>query len=119
MEIFKKRKMRFDGHDYYINLEKLKEVCLSSPKDVGTKEIQIAQTYEMDETGEFGLQTKVEHETKTMGSSQNDMIIYDIVKLLIVSILENNSTEQGFEITFGLQIAINTLLAWGILEEIK
>jgi hypothetical protein len=73
----------------------------------------------MDETGEFGLQTKVEHETKTMGSSQNDMIIYDIVKLLIVSILENNSTEQGFEITFGLQTAINTLLAWGILEEIK
>ncbi len=119
MEIFKKRKVHFGGHEYFINLTKLKEVCLSSSKDGGTREIQIAQTYEMDETGEFGLQTKVEHETKTIGSTQNDMIIYDIVKLLILSLLENNSTEQEFEMTFGLQIAINTLLAWGVLEEIK
>lgn len=119
MEIFKRKKVHFNGYDYYINLEKLKEVCLSSSKDGGTKEIQIAQTYEMDETGEFGLQTKVEHETKTIGSSQNDMIIYDIVKLLIISLLENDNTEQEFRVTFGLQIAINTLLAWGILEEIN
>lgn len=119
MGIFKKNKIVFKGQSYSINLLKLKEICLSSSKDGGTKEVQIAQTYEIDENGEFELQTKVEHETKTIGNPQNDMIIYDIVKLLIISLLENGSTEEEFEITFGHQLAINTLLNWGILEEIK
>lgn len=117
--MIRKNKVSFGGRNYAINLMKLKEVCLSSSKEGGTKEIQIAQTYEMDETGEFELQTKVEHETKTIGNTQNDMIVYDIVKILIISLLENNSTEQEFEATFGVQLAINTLLSWGILEEIN
>jgi hypothetical protein len=119
MGIFKKEIITFKGYDYYIDLIKLKEICLSSTKDVGTKEIQIAQTYEMDERGEFELQTKVEHETKTMGNTQNDMIIYDIVKILLISLLENTDTEEEFKMTFGLQLAINTLLSWGILVKIN
>ena len=115
----KHKKITFGGKAYSINLLKLKEVCLTSSNDGGTKEIQIAQTYEIDERGELELQTKVEHETKTVGNPQNDMIIYDIVKLLIISLLENNSTIEEFELTFGLQLAINTLLNWGILEEIN
>ena len=118
MKGFKKNKIIFGGHNYSINLLKLKEVCLSSSNEGGTKEIQIAQTYEMDDSGEFELQTKVEHETKTIGNAQNDMIIYDIVKILVISLLENTSTEQDFEITFGHQLAVNTLVSWGILEEI-
>jgi len=117
--MFKKNKITFGGNTYRINLLKLKEVCLSSSNEGNTKEIQIAQTYEIDEDGELELQTKVEHETKTIGNPQNDMIIYDIVKILIMSLLENDNTQKDFEITFGLQIAINTLLSWGILEEIN
>ena len=117
MKMFKNN-IKFGKHTYKINLLKLKEVCLSSSSEGGTREVQIAQTYEMDESGEFELQTKVEHETKTIGNVQNDMIIYDIVKILIISLLENTNTEKEFEITFGLQLAVNTLLSWGILEEI-
>lgn len=104
---------------YKLNLLKLKEVCLTTTSDCKTKEIQIAQTYEIDESGELELQTKVEHETKSPDNQQNDMIIYDIVKILIISLLENTSTETEFETTFGLELAINTLLSWGILEEIN
>ena len=118
MEIFKKRKVRFGGHEYFINLVKLKEICLSSSSEGGIKEIQIAQTYEANSNDELELMTKVEHETKTIGNTQNDMIIYDIVKILIISLLENTETEENMEITFGTQIAINTLLSWGILEKI-
>jgi hypothetical protein len=120
MGIFNKNStvVKFNGYAYAINLDKLKEVCLSSSKEGATKEIQIAQTYEMDDTGELELQTKVEHETRTVGIPQNDMIVYDIVKILIISLLENTDTIKDFTITFGLQIALNTLLSWGILEKV-
>ena len=45
------------------------------------------------------------------------MIVYDIVKLIIISLLENNNTEADFQNDFGTAFAINTLLSWGILEE--
>lgn len=120
MGIFNKNKscVKFGDYTYTINLTKLKEVCLTSSKDGGVKEIQIAQTYEVNDGNELELLSKVEHETKTIGNAQNDMIIYDIVKILIISLLENTETEKNMEITFGTQIAINTLLSWGILEKI-
>ena len=119
MGIFKdSNTIKFGDFTYKINLTKLKEVCLTSSSEGGIREIQIAQTYELNDTEELELQTKVEHETKTIGNSQNDMIIYDIVKLLIVSLLENTETQKEFRITFGTQIAINTLVSWGILEKI-
>ena len=45
------------------------------------------------------------------------MIVYDIVKLIIISLLENSNTEVDFQYDFGTVFAINTLLSWGILEE--
>jgi hypothetical protein len=109
----------FGDYTYKLNLEKLKKVCLTASSEGGTKEVQIAQTYELDEMEDtLNLTQKIEHETKTFGNSQNDMIIYDIVKLLIISLLEKDNNNKEFEITFGTQIAINTLVEWGILERI-
>lgn len=111
--------VKFGKHTYRLNLEALKKVCLTSSSEGGTKEVQVAQTYEIDDTNEtLNLTQKIEHETKTFGNTQNDMIIYDIVKILLVSLLEKDLTINDFEITFGAQIAINTLLSWGILEKI-
>lgn len=110
--------IKFGDYTYRLNLEKLKEVCLTSSKDGTGREIQIAQTYETDENEELNLISKVEHETKTFGNNQNDMIIYDIFKLLLVSLLEDNSTSKEFVPTFSTMLAINTLLSWGILEKI-
>ena len=77
------------------NLVKLKEICLSSSSEGGIKEIQIAQTYEVDENDELNIVSKVEHETKSFNNAQNDMIVYDIVKIFLVSLLENNETEDA------------------------
>lgn len=111
--------VKFGDYTYRLNLEKLKELCFGSSKDGIGKEIEIAQTYELDDNDELSLVSKVEHETKTVGNNQNDMIIYDIFKMLLVPLIENTSTLKEFKLTFVDALAINTLLGWGVLEKIK
>lgn len=121
MKMFKKNEkyITFKGNKYALNLDKLREVCLTSSTSGGTSEFEISQAYEAREDGEFALASKVEHETKTTGNPQNDMIIYDIVKVLILSLLDNNTYENEFEWTFGLSLTVNTLITWGILQEVE
>ena len=107
----------FNGKKYALNLERLKEVCLTPSSEYGGKEMEITQVYEPDNMGEFVMASRVEHETKVNKTPQNDMIVYDIVKLIIISLLENSNTEADFQNDFGTVFAINTLLSWGILEE--
>lgn len=111
--------LTFNGVKYALNLEKMKEVCLTPSSEYGAKEMEITQVYEPDSTGEFSMASRVEHETKVNKTPQNDMIVYDIVKLIIISLLENESTEAEFQLDFGTAFAINTLLNWGILEELE
>jgi hypothetical protein len=124
MNLLKRNKMGkkyidFGEHTYRFNLEKIKELCLSSSANGGAREIQIAQTYEVDEDNEMNLLSKVEHETKTFGNSQNDMIIYDIFKIMLVSLLEIDNNKTHFVPTFANALVINTLIEWGILEKIN
>lgn len=124
MSLFKKNNedvkyITFGGKKYALNFEKLKEVCLSSSSEGTSKEMEITQVYEPDAVGEFSIASRVEHETKINKVPQNDMIVYDIVKLLILSLLENNNTEDVFKIDFSTALSINTLLSWGILEELS
>jgi hypothetical protein len=110
----------FQGRTYLINFKKLKEVCLNSSNDGGsTKEIEISQSYERSENGEFELSGKLEHETKFIGNTQNDMIVYDIVKLMLITLLENNCLEESFQTTLGTCLSLNTLINWGVIEEIE
>ena len=119
---FKKKNMEikyitFNKKKYTFNLEKLKEVCLTS-SDKGGRELEITQVYEPLEDGEMVISSRVEHETKVSKTLQNDMIVYDIVKLFITSLLDKNSVnENEYEMDFSTALAINTLLSWGILEE--
>ena len=87
----------FNGKKYALNLERLKDVCLTPSSEYGGKEIEITQVYEPDNTGDFAITSKVEHETKINKTPQNDMIVYDIVKLIIISLLENSNTEVDFK----------------------
>lgn len=109
--------IKFGHYTYAINLSKLKELCLSSSNDIGSKEIQIVQTYDADEVEGLSLSQKIEHETKSMGGNQNGMI-YEILKLMIITILENNDGIKDFNPTFGTAFAINTLIEWGIITKI-
>lgn len=109
----------FCGKKYALNLEKLKDVCLTSSKDGLNKEVEISQAYEPDDNGELVISNKVEHETKIYGNQQNDMIIYDVVKVLVIALLENNQDEESFTMDFGTCLTINTLINWGILIEVE
>jgi hypothetical protein len=117
MGIFKKKyaPIVFEGKKYAINLEQLKKVCLSSSSEGGTREYEISQVYEAEDNDEMRLSSKVEHETKVSGNPQNDMIVYDVVKVLILSLLD----KTDFVMDFGTTLAINTLLSWGVLEELE
>lgn len=114
-----KKYISFGGKIYALNLEKLKEVCLTSSQEGGAKEIEITNVYEPNNDGEYTMSSRVEHETKVTKTLQNDMIIYDIVKLLLISLLENDNVEENFQIDFGTALAVNTLISWGVLEEKK
>lgn len=110
--------IQFKGKKYAFNLEKFREVCTPVPSEFGPREFELSQIYERDETGDFSIQQKVEHETKSAGNQQSDMIVYDVVKMMIVSILENSQTEKELEWDLGTAIAMNTLISWGVLEEL-
>lgn len=113
----KDKYISFNGKKYALNLEKLKEVCLTPSNENGGREFEVTQVYEPDGSGDFNIASRVEHETKTSKVLQNDMIVYDIVKLLILAILENNNVEDEFRFDFSTVFAVNTLINWGILEE--
>jgi len=114
MSLINNKYFSFCGKKYVLNLMKLKEICLTPPSKDGNNELEISQAYEADDNGELRLSSKVEHETRTFGTSQNDVIVYDFVKLLIISLLEYNGSEEVSDL--GTMVTINTLIYWGILE---
>jgi hypothetical protein len=122
MKLFKKENnmknnfISFKGKKYAFNYEKLKEVCLTA-SDTGAKEVEITQVYEPLKDGELSISSRVEHETKLNKTLQNDMIMYDIVKLLVTTLLDKNLLEDEYQMDFSSALAINTLLSWGVLEE--
>ena len=110
----------FKGKKYAIDFEAFKRMCLPTNKDLGgTREYEISQVYELGEDGDLNLSSKVEHETKSSTNPQNDMIVYDVIKMLIVSLLENNGTEKDFEYDFGTAFALNTLISIGVVVEVE
>lgn len=110
--------IKFKGKKFAIDLDAFKAVCTPETQDLGTREYEISQVYERSDNGEIDLASKVEHEIKGSGNPQNDMIVYDVVKMLIVSLLENDKTEEEFDYDFGTVFALNTLISWGVIKEI-
>ena len=110
--------IRFKGRVFVIDIDAFKSVCTPYTKELGTREYEISQVYERMDNGELDISSKVEHETKGNGNPQNDMIVYDVVKMLIVSLLENDRIEKDFEYDFGTTFAMNTLISWGVIKEV-
>jgi hypothetical protein len=111
--------IRIYGKKYAFNLDAIKEICLNQHESNGTKEYEISQAYERQDDGEFTLSSKLEHEVKTIGNQQNDMILYDVVKLFIVSLLENNTNIDEEDFDLGTALALNTMISWGVIYEVE
>ena len=114
------------GRQYAFDLEKIKKLCITSNKESGG-EVEIMEVHEPDNKGILQLASKTVHEVKSTGNPQNDTIVYDMVKLFIVSVLscEAKVGDKGNEVAvldqidFGTRLAFNTLLEAGLLYEIK
>lgn len=110
----------FKGKRYALDIDAFKKVCIPTNKDLsGSREYEISQVYEAGEDGELNITSKVEHETKGSTNPQNDMIVYDVIKMLLMSILGNDKVEEEFEYDFGTAFALNTLLSIGVLVELE
>ena len=117
VELWGEKYLTFKGKKYAFNLEALKKVCLTSSSENSGREMEITNVYEPTPDGDFIISSKVEHETKVNKTLQNDMIVYDFVKMFILTLLEVNSNELEYQDTLSTVLAINTLVSWGILEE--
>lgn len=112
----------YNGKCYALNLDVLKQVCFISDGQK-TKETEITETYGLTNNGDFEIVAKETKEMKGSGNPQNDMIIYDIIKLLITGLLTNNvipdDEEDEIPMDFATALAFNTCLRCGILIEVK
>ena len=112
--------LTFNEKRYRLNIKKINEFCLVSSGKNGN-EREITEAYENDENGEFRLSSKINREIPTTGNSQEDMIVYDFIKSLVVKLLdcEVKTKDTEKEVNFGFAIAFNTLVSEGMIEEIK
>ena len=110
--------IKFHDKIYALDLDAIKKVCLVSADQNG-KETEVTEAYETDEENKLTLSSKIVRDIKSTGNPQNDMIIYDVVKLFIIRLIDNSSLESEFEMDFSTALAINTLIKWGMLVEIN
>lgn len=122
----------YRNRKYAFNLEAVKKLCFLSDVQKG-KETEIAESYVKNDMGIMEMVAKETKELKGSGNPQNDMIIYDIVKLLMTALLANNTNPQipyadenddeeneiDFIMDFSTALAFNTCIMAGILVEVK
>ena len=109
--------IKFKGVSYAFDLDAIKNACLISGDQNG-KETEVTEAYETDDDNNLSLASKIVRDIKSTGNPQNDMIIYDVVKLFIIRLIDNTQTEREFDMDFSTALAINTLLKWGMLIKI-
>lgn len=80
------------------------------------KETEIVDLYEMDAEGKATLTNKTIREAKNTSLDQIDGVKYDLVKLLITSVLSDGDNEYN---NTGSNISFNTLLENEFIYEIN
>lgn len=100
---------------YAMNLQKIADFCLVSDK-LKNKESEVTEGYEVTDDNGPELVSKVVREIKTNGNPQNDTIKYDLIRIFIDVVLGAEGILP--EMTTGMKIAFNTLLANDFIYEI-
>lgn len=103
----------YNNKRYMIDFNQFKKICLISSNE-NSREKEITNGYTLEDDGLL-LTSKIERELKSEGNPQNDIIMWDLVKILITKILEGDAKEM----TPSLSIAFNTLIMNNILIEIE
>ena len=109
----------FGGRKYALDFNVLQKACFSSSTLGKSDESEITQIFDNTENNGLGLSQMVKRELKTDKNPQNDAIMHELIKLLMINLLDNSGTEDTFVMDFGTAITINTLISWGILVEVN
>lgn len=109
----------FGGRKYALDFDALQKACFSSSTLGKSDESEITQIFDNTENNGLGLSQMVKRELKTDKNPQNDAIMHELIKLLMINLLDNSGTEDTFVMDFGTAITINTLISWGILVEVN
>lgn len=115
----KEKYIAFNGKKYAFSLEGLRNAYqVSSSGNGGLREYEITEQYEPDQRGSMTKTTRIERESKQNKNPQDDAMVHEIIKLVIIALLENSTVEDEFRMDMGTALALNTLISWGILIEI-
>lgn len=110
--------VKFNGRSYAFDFNRMVEVCSLTSRDPQKDEIEISNVYDRDEEGEYYVSQKVEREMKRGTNSQCEMMCYDVIKLMMMSLIGDEVPENAFAWTMGTSLSFNTLFNLGILIEI-
>lgn len=118
----KEEYVTFLGKSYAIDMEAVRHYCLGILSESERKcDTEITSGYEMSEGGEGLVQTsKLIREVKSDNDSQENLLVWDLVKSFIYNLLDNVPSlgEDDFEFSFSNALAFNTLVKAGILVEV-
>lgn len=107
-----------DGQKLFFDLEKICEfVTYSDSHKTKDVEIIVANGDNYEETGDK-FNSKTVRENIISSNQQIDTMRYDLVKTLIMTLMESDIYERGEEtgFTLGEQLAINTLMENNMLK---
>ena len=103
---------------YAVDIQAIKDFCLVG-KDENLREHELTESYEWDdEVNEMQITNRITRDVKG-GNEQNDMIVYDLVKLFLIRLLDNASPSNEFDMDFSTSLALNTLIKFGMVVEVK
>lgn len=108
----------FMGKKYRVNIEKIIDFCTSKTQD--TKEQEITEAYQLSETdGELELSSKINRELKSVGGSQENVMAYEIIKMLLGRCIDDAYSKDGVSDGVSLPLTFNTLIAYDMITEIE
>lgn len=105
----------FEGRKYALNLKKIFEYVSYYDKNE-KQEKEICNIYSRDNNGDVNLVSKQVKEITAPGDSQVDNIRYDMIKTLLVDVM---NIAIGEEMSLSNVISLNTLINEGLLIEIE
>lgn len=110
--------IEFNGKTYYLDLDKIIEFCLKS-ETKNVRDSEITEGYEKidEENNSLTLTSRVIRESTGFSNPQNDMITYDIIKMLLSVVFSDSFTLETTVLLNNI-IVFNTMLKMGFLNEI-
>ena len=108
-------KIVYYGKEYYLNMKAINDYIFQI-NDKQDKEVEILESYQTDENGNFGQSGKTIRELKASGNGNVETIRYEFFKILFTVIADLDV--PGANATFSETLAFNTFIENGWLVEV-